>query len=202
MKIFLILLILYSHSQAFFLLLIPIFGSNSNSKPKIEYYSLKFDLGKHQDAKIVIKNIKEPYKSGMLLKKGNYDIQITRPGYESITNTINLKQNAEYKVLFTLDTEYFRSACIKGDSESCFNLALAYDNGLDRIKQNFEEAAKYYEMGCNLNEAYSCLGFAVLTYYGQGVYQNTSKAKEYLQKSCNLRNANACEYLDKLNKGL
>ena len=113
--------------------------------------------------------------------------------------TIYLKENSEYKVLFTLDTEYFKSACIKGNSDSCFNLGLAYNNGLDQIEQNFIEAVKYYEIGCGLNESNSCLGLAVMNYYGQGVFQNTNKAKQYLQKACNLGNTNACSNINKLN---
>ena len=200
MKIFLSLLLLYSNSHAFFfLLLLPSFNKGSNKNQQIEKYSLNFDLGKFKDAKIVIRNIKEPYIPGMTLKKGNYDIEISRTGYSSIIKTIKLNKNSDYKVLFTLDTEYFKSECNKGDAESCFNLGLAYNNGLDQIQKNFIEAVKYYEIGCGLNESNSCLGLAVMNYYGQGVFQNTNKAKQYLQKACNLGNTNACSNINKLN---
>lgn len=45
------------------------------------------------DAKIEITNIDTPYKKGIKLKKGDYNIQVSREGYESKTGNINLSSD-------------------------------------------------------------------------------------------------------------
>ena len=105
MKIFLILLLLYSNSHAFFfLLLLPSFNKGSNKNQQIEKYSLNFDLGKFKDAKIVIRNIKEPYIPGKTLKKGNYDIDDGGPSW--IKNAVGRNINETINILLAINIRF------------------------------------------------------------------------------------------------
>lgn len=203
MKIFIILLLFFTNSHAFlFLLLFAGSGHNSKhqqkhtSKYQQEKYTLSFDLGEHKDANIKILNIKEPFTQGMLLKEGNYDIEISKIGYIPKKRTINLNNNLEYKVFFGLDKNYHKNLCDDGNSKSCFNLALAYNNGYDQVEKNFTQATVFYDKGCALNESNSCLNLGVMYFYGEGVFEDIIKSKQFLQKACELGNNDACKNIE------
>lgn len=164
MKIFIVLLLLITNSHAFLFLILIAGSGNSNHKHQVERHTLSFDLGEHRDANIKILNIKEPFMQGMLLKEGKYDVEISKTGYKLKKATISLNKDSNYKVFFGLDTNYFKNSCENGNSKSCFNLALAYSNAYEQVKKDFTQATIFYEKGCALNEANSCLNLGVMNF--------------------------------------
>lgn len=196
MKIFIVLLLLITNSHAFLFLLLLAGSGNSKHKHQVERHTLNFDLGEHKDANIKISNIKEPFIQGMLLKEGNYDVEISKTGYKLKKATISLNENKHYKVFFGLDTNYFKNSCENGNSKSCFNLALAYSNAYDQVKKDFTQATIFYEKGCALNEANSCLNLGVMYFYGEGVFEDLNKSKQFLEKACKLGNNEACKNIN------
>ena len=200
MKIFIVLLLLISNSHAFiFLLFLGGMGSGkSTTKKTVDRYSLSFDLGNHKDADIKIKNIKVKFTQDMKLKKGSYEIEISKVGYKTKNTTINLNKNSNYIVYFGLDTDYFDNLCKKGDKKSCFNLGFAYNYGYEQVSKDFVQAVNYYDKGCSLNEPNSCLNLGVMYFYGEGVFEDLNKSKELFNKACKLGSSEACKNINKL----
>ena len=196
MKIFIVLLLFFTNSHAFLFLLLLAGSGNSKHKHQVERHTLSFDLGEHKDANIKISNIKEPFIQGMLLKEGNYDVEISKTGYKLKKDTISLNKDKHYKVFFGLDTNYLKNSCENGNSKSCFNLALAYSNAYDQVRKDFTQATIFYEKGCALNEANSCLNLGVMYFYGEGVFEDLNKSKQFLEKACKLGNNEACKNIN------
>lgn len=116
MKIFIVLLLLISNSHAFIFLVFRWYGFRKKYyKKTVDRYSLSFDLGNHKDADIKIKISKKKFTQDMKLKKGSYEIEISKVGYKTKNTTINLNKNSNYIVYFGLDTDYFDNLCKKGD---------------------------------------------------------------------------------------
>ncbi|MFW5733817.1 MAG: PEGA domain-containing protein [Oceanidesulfovibrio sp.] len=54
------------------------------------------------DALVRIMNIAPPYEEGMSLKQDEYTLEISKPGYETRTDTVNLKAGQENRYSYTL----------------------------------------------------------------------------------------------------
>lgn len=56
------------------------------------------------DALVRIMNISPPYEAGMSLQEGEYELDISKPGYKAINKTITLKAGQENRFTYTLES--------------------------------------------------------------------------------------------------
>lgn len=84
-----------------------------------------------------------------------------------------------------LGIKYAKIGCELGNSMSCNNLAVAYEE--DGIYNNNELAIRYYNKACEMKYEGAC--FTLGEIYSK---QNSSKAINYYDKSCRLNNSVAC----------
>jgi len=94
----------------------------------------------------------------------------------------------------------FRSTCDDyGFAKSCMKYGNYAFLGKGGMKGNLGEALQYYEKGCELNNAESCLHSGLMhvskTMGNAVIERSIGKGVESLNKSCALGNANACFYL-------
>ena len=76
--------------------------------------------------------------------------------------------------------EYMRRAAEKGNMDARLFLASAYFEGnTDGIKQDYKEAAKYWKMLAEADNARACFNLGYLYYYGYGVPQDYRRAFEW-----------------------
>ena len=73
------------------------------------------------DAKIQILNIKEIYYDGIKLKKGKYNVKVSKDGYETINKLISLDKDIIYDIELSkiiIDNSKFSSSTQKIDNNS------------------------------------------------------------------------------------
>lgn len=102
---------------------------------------------------------------------------------------------------FEKASKVYRSNCDDyGYARSC----LKYGNysflgkGKSGTKGDPKQAYKYYEKGCNLNDADSCLHSGLILVsrsMSKDIERDVSKGFSFLTKSCEMNNATACFYL-------
>ncbi len=91
-----------------------------------------------------------------------------------------------------------RTSCNEGHGDSCFTLALHYDNGEDGVSTDLSAAAKLYERGCNLGHDGSCNNLGVDYMKGYGVTADPAKAATLYEGACTKKNGLACRNLASL----
>ncbi len=102
------------------------------------------------DAKIEITNIDEPYKKGMRLKKGDYNIQISKDGYETKTGNINLSSNYILKVKLKKMQEYKSSSALLSVAATSFILNIKTNPSDARVQ--IEGLLEDYHHGMKLDK--------------------------------------------------
>lgn len=81
--------------------------------------------------------------------------------------------------------------CFFNQGDKCYAAGLDYQEGTDTIKEDENKSLKYYEKGCELDNAISCgnLGF----YYSKkNKNRNLEKASSYYKKACELGYGISC----------
>lgn len=127
------------------------------------------------------------------------------PYYEK---AIDLGDNSGYGLLsdtyyklqdYYNSKKYDETSCNKGNSVSCHNLGLMYDEGKG-VRQDYHRAHELYKKACDMKSAKACNNLGVLYVKGQGVRQNLSIAKQYYGKACDLGSQMGCDNYKELNK--
>jgi len=116
-----------------------------------------------------------------------------KPANHGTTNDpdLQLALQGKFKEAFS----GFEKRCTdKKDAYACGMVGYMLDKGIGGIQKDHEKALKFYQKGCELNDADSC---TLLGYYE---YKNgdKEKAKKLLKKACELGNKDACNYLGKI----
>ena len=75
----------------------------------------------------------------------------------------------------------------KCDKETCSTVGLIY-----KAAKHYQQAIKYYEKACKLNDEWGCGPLADFYTYGLGVEQNYNIAFKFTKKACDLNLAGAC----------
>ena len=73
-------------------------------------------------------------------------------------------------------------------------LGLAYENGTG-VPEDLQQAAHYYQQGCEAGDAHSCGSYGVLLFYGHGIDPNPGAARRVLEQSCAQKYGEACTNL-------
>ena len=71
--------------------------------------------------------------------------------------------------------------------EICSDIGFVYQTA-----KHYQQAIKYYEKACGLNDKRGCGRLAIFYYSGQGVEKNFNKAFKFSKKACDLNSANDC----------
>lgn len=104
---------------------------------------------------------------------------------------------------FSNALKHFEIACTQGNAEAkmiaCHNLAVMYDNG-EGVKNDYQQAYKYYKIACDLNYGYACNNLGVLYANGYGTTQNLSKAIELYGKACKYACNKGCQNYKTMNR--
>lgn len=86
---------------------------------------------------------------------------------------------------------YYKKACDLGIGDACFSYANN-NKGVDLFGRsyvkNIKKAIPYFEMGCDLKNAKSCIALADL-------YKDPFKSNDYYNKACKLKIGRACNQL-------
>ena len=96
------------------------------------------------------------------------------------------------------DINALQKECDDGNSASCYELGILYDNAREGAAQDYQKAAELYSKACELSSGAGCsnLGFAYAN--GRGVDQNYAKASEFYAKACDMGNGGGCYNLGNL----
>ena len=73
------------------------------------------------------------------------------------------------------------------DEKNCNQIGFAYDKAKD-----FQQAAKYFTKGCDLNISKSCGNLGNLYYNGESVKKDFAEAFKFYQKACSLDYGQSC----------
>ena len=73
------------------------------------------------------------------------------------------------------------------DKSTCDNTGRIYE-----IAENYQQALKYFQKACELNDEIGCFNLASLYYKGQGVKQNFAETFKFNKKACDLNFMGAC----------
>ena len=76
--------------------------------------------------------------------------------------------------------------------EQCDKKSCGVVGVIHKAAENYQQAIKYYEKACRLNDKLGCLGLAETYGNGQGVEQNYNTAFKFYKKACDLNLAEAC----------
>ena len=68
------------------------------------------------------------------------------------------------------------------------------------VKQDYIEAAKFYEKACDDEIGQSCSNLGVLYLKDQGIKHDYIKAIKLFKKACDLGYQTGCDYYKKINK--
>lgn len=94
---------------------------------------------------------------------------------------------------------YAKAANEGGDKDACYNLGVAYLNGISPdLKPNSELARNWFQVGAQLGSVESAYALAALYYEGNGVPQDTQKAMSLLKQASLMGYGTASFYLAQL----
>lgn len=85
---------------------------------------------------------------------------------------------------------YFEKVIVFGDNRVYTPLGYTYYE-----LQDYYNAKKYFEIGCNKGELVSCYNLGLRYYNGEGVRQDYAKARELWKKACDMKYGAACNNL-------
>ena len=96
------------------------------------------------------------------------------------------------------DLDALQKECDDGNSASCYELGVLYDNAREGAAQDYQKAAELYSKAYKLGSGAGCsnLGFAYAN--GRGVKQDYAKASEFYAKACDMGNGGGCYNLGNL----
>lgn len=87
--------------------------------------------------------------------------------------------------------ERYQAACDAKDWGSCYDLGVAYEEGVG-VAADPKRAAELYERGCKEASSDCCAGLAVLYSRGAGVQQDYAKATQLFKQLCDVGFAKGC----------
>ncbi|XP_047539230.1 cytochrome c oxidase assembly factor 7 homolog [Vanessa atalanta] len=148
---------------------------------------MAYDLKREEEVKEFVDNLGIEYRFGCYKEKKPEVCHLLADYLEAI------------KKDFDKAAKVYKSNCMEYNyGKSC----LKYGNyaliGRGREKSDPQEALKYFEKGCELNDPTSCLHAGLLlTATGPAitVQRDVPKGYNYLKKSCDNNEAMACHYL-------
>ena len=73
------------------------------------------------------------------------------------------------------------------NKETCNDIGVIY-----KLAAHYQQAVKYYERACELNDEWGCGNLANSYNYGEGVKQNYNTAFKIQKKACDLNHTTAC----------
>ena len=82
-------------------------------------------------------------------------------------------------------------SCVAGSGSACHTVAVDYAKN----KNDYENAAKFFNKACGLGYEKSCYNLGVLYLNSKGVSQNLSKAKKLFENSCKSGIGESCYHL-------
>ena len=91
----------------------------------------------------------------------------------------------------------FRRACDGNLAEGCYNLAVAYSNGLG-VPRNERKAAGLFRRACDRKLAAGCHYLGLHLDLGLGVPANQRRAAPLYRRACDGGEEAACDRLDRL----
>lgn len=94
-------------------------------------------------------------------------------------------------------TKFFNEIIAIKPNEACYKLGAQYHNGQE-VAQDYSKAAHYYQIACDLKNAYGCDNLGWLYYSGKGIKANKNKAKEFFGKACDLGFQDGCDNYKKM----
>ena len=147
-----------------------------------------------------------PYRPGMPLVPGLYEVEVSAPGYitrrewiahseAQTSHTVKLYSIGEGMPRdFVSAAELYMRACEGGSAVGCHKLGMAYYSG-DGVGQDKERAAELYMRACEGGDAVSCRNLGVLHRTGEGVGLDASLAVEFFSRACEGGDAVGCHAL-------
>ncbi|XP_050668521.1 cytochrome c oxidase assembly factor 7 homolog [Leptidea sinapis] len=148
---------------------------------------MAYDLQKEEEVKEFVENLGIEYRFGCYKEKKPEVCHLLGDYLEAI------------KKDFSKAGKVFKNNCLEYKyGKSCLKIGNYNLIGKGLDKSDTQEALKYFEKGCELNEPTACL-HAGLLLTGSGpdskIDRNVPKGYDYLTKSCEGKDANACHYL-------
>ncbi|XP_023939459.1 cytochrome c oxidase assembly factor 7 homolog [Bicyclus anynana] len=148
---------------------------------------MSYDLKREEEVKQFTENLGIEYRFGCYQEKKPEVCHLLADYLEAIKK--------DYKKAATV----YKSNCDDYNySKSCLKYGNYAMMGRGRDSADQNEALKYFEKGCELNDPVSCLHAGVmLTATGPGttVQRDVPKGYNYLKKSCDQNDDKACHYL-------
>lgn len=89
--------------------------------------------------------------------------------------------------------ESLQHACDGGETRSCSNLALLYENG-SGVKKDHKKASRLFEKACGVGDSASCTNLGRMYLDGE-LHTDTARGVQLLQKGCDGNDLAGCNYL-------
>lgn len=94
--------------------------------------------------------------------------------------------------------ELLEKAAAMNNPQAMYNLGVYYLKGINGFEHNDAEALKWFNAGCELNDAESAYQLGMMTYRGQGTTADEAMALEYLKKASDLGYSRAKRMIDQI----
>jgi hypothetical protein len=77
----------------------------------------------------------------------------------------------------------FSTACERGDMRGCYNLGVAYRDGVN-VRKDSIKAAALFKTACDRGFAKACYNLGLMYWYGFGVHESKESAISLIRKAC------------------
>lgn len=151
-------------------------------------------------ATVALLNGPEAYRPGMLLPPGQYQIEVSAPGFATRRERVTHSDlETRHHVEVVRDHESANtgseslSTCSGGDFEDCIESGRRYQFGAVPI--DLARAAEFYERACDGGHAEGCLSLCILGFMyldGDWAPQDSAHAAQLFELACNGGDAGAC----------
>lgn len=98
--------------------------------------------------------------------------------------------------------EYLEKSCRLGSGDGCAVLASTYLNGKQGAPKKPEKAVEMATIGCEYNNALSCMVLATAETQGLGISKDINKANRHFDKACQIDKEIVCPRVQQVRKAL
>ena len=156
------------------------------------------------DARVRILNIGSPYRAGMELAAGSYEVEASAAGYATKTETVahgtvpTVHRMALSRIGFPLSesvTAHRQSTSLQalaeqGDADAQFQLGKRYSNG-EGVRKDMSKAGQWYRKAAEQGHTGAQFKLGVSYYGGEGVPKDVREAAQWYRKAAEQGDAGA-----------
>jgi uncharacterized protein len=195
--------------------------SQVKQKPLATYAKLTIRSNVYGDTVTINGEEKGSTKLDLKLSSGTYELEVSKSGYISWNQKIEVKHDSENLIFAKLEKyesidkkadnyvfgygvsinyekaiKLYHKICNGTVSLGCVGLGFLYETGKG-VTRDYEQAFKLYQKSCNIHED-QCVYLGRMYYFGKGVSKDYRESLKYFKKGCKAQNLDACLLLAKM----